>query len=84
LSSIDTNPISNAGAFRVASLPHSGNKETMSTKIDFIVYVKGKLNHEFAKLTTANDVQGAQNVQRFLGVPDQIHNGYFARIEPFF
>jgi hypothetical protein len=29
-------------------------KKTMSTKIDFIVYVKGKLNHAFAALTTAN------------------------------
>jgi hypothetical protein len=56
----------------------------MSTKIYFIVYLKAKLNHEFTKLTTAGNLQGAQNVQRFLGTNDHVHNGYFAKIEPFF
>jgi hypothetical protein len=56
----------------------------MSTKIDFIVYVKGKLNHALATLLAANDVPAAQNVQRFLGTPDQLHDGYFAQIEKSF
>jgi hypothetical protein len=54
------------------------------SKLNFIVYVKGLLNRDFATLTTANDTHGAQNVQRFLGTADHIHDGYFARIEPFF
>ena len=52
----------------------------MSTKIDFIVYVKGKLNHSLTTLIAANDVQGAQNVQRFLRTSDHIDDGYYSRI----
>jgi hypothetical protein len=57
---------------------------TLSSKIDFIVYVKGKLNLALTTLIAANDVPAAQNVQRFLGTPDHIHDGYFARIEKSF
>jgi hypothetical protein len=41
----------------------------LSSKTNFIVYVKGKLNHAFTTLIAANDVPAAQNVQRFLGTP---------------
>ena len=52
----------------------------LSTKIDFTVYLKGKLNNEFAKLTTGHtpNLEGAQNVQRLLGTNDHIHGGYFS------
>lgn len=46
----------------------------MSAKLNFIVYLKGKLNHQLATLLAANDQQGAQNVQRFLGTSDHIHD----------
>jgi CheY-like chemotaxis protein len=54
---------------------------TLSTKIDFTAFVKGKLNYALTTLIAANDIQAAQNVQRFLGTPDQIDDGYFASIE---
>jgi hypothetical protein len=53
----------------------------LSTKIDFTVFVKGKLNYALTTLIAANDIPSAQNVQRFLGAPDQIDDGYFAGIE---
>jgi hypothetical protein len=42
------------------------DKETiLSTKIDFTAFVKGKLNYALTTLIAANDIQAAQNVQRF-------------------
>jgi len=56
----------------------------LSTKIDFTVYVKGKLNHQLATLLAANDVESAQRVQRFLQTDDHVHSGTFAHVEPYF
>jgi hypothetical protein len=56
----------------------------MSSKIDFTVYIKGTLNRQLATLLAADDVQGAQNVQRFLRTSDHIHDGYFGSIAPAF
>jgi hypothetical protein len=49
------------------------------SKLNFIVYVKGKLNHSLTTLIAANDAQGAQNVQRFLRTSDHIDDGYYSR-----
>jgi hypothetical protein len=61
-------------------------KETMSTKIDCLVYLKSKLTHEFTKLTTGDipNLPAAQNIQRIVGTAENIGDGYFAIIEPLF
>ena len=59
----------------------------MSTKIDCIIYLKSKLEKEFAKLTTseAPDLPAtAQKLRRILLTADNVSDGYFAKIEPFF
>ena len=58
--------------------------ERMSTKIDFKVYVKGKLNHQLATLLAVNDLERAQRVQRILLSDDHIHSGTFSLFEPYF
>ena len=39
---------------------------TLSTKIDFTAFVKGKLNYALTTLIAAHDIQAAQNVHRVL------------------
>ena len=57
-----------------------------STKIDCLVYLKSKLNNEFAKLSTGETLNllAAQNIQRLAGTAEDISDGYLTIIEPLF
>ncbi len=58
----------------------------MSTKIDCVIYLKSKLENEFTKLSTGEtpDIPAAQRIRRLLLTADNISEGYFAKMEPFF
>jgi hypothetical protein len=58
----------------------------MSTKIDCIIYLKSKLESEFTKLATGEtpNLPAAQKVQSIALTAENISDGYFAKIEPFF
>jgi len=58
----------------------------MSTKIDCVIYLKSKLESEFTKLTTGEtpNLPAAQKVQLIVLTADNVSDGYFAKIEPFF
>jgi len=61
-------------------------KETMSTKIDCLTYLKSTLQIQFTKLTTGDspNLPAAQNIQRLMGTAHGIYDGFFAIIEPLF
>jgi len=48
--------------------------------------LKSKLNSEFTKLTTGEtpNLPAAQKVQRIVLTAENVSDGYFAKIEPFF
>ncbi|MGZ4965251.1 MAG: hypothetical protein ACXWC8_22065 [Limisphaerales bacterium] len=57
----------------------------MSTKIDCVIYLKSKLENEFTKLSTgAPDIPAAQRIQRIVLTAENVSDGYFAKLEPFF
>ena len=58
----------------------------MSTKIDCVIYLKSKLENEFKKLSTGEtpNIPAAQRIQRLVLTAENISDGYFAKIEPFF
>jgi hypothetical protein len=63
---------------------HQGN--SMSTKIDCLVYLKSTLENQFTKLTTGDspNLPAAQNVQRLVTTAHSIDDGFFAQIKPFY
>jgi hypothetical protein len=66
----------------------SGNPKgrILSTKIDCVVYLKSKLASEFTKLTSGPDqnIDAAQKVQRLFLSAENISDGYFAKIKPWY
>jgi hypothetical protein len=58
----------------------------MSTKIDCVIYLKSKLESEFTKLWTGKtpNIPAAQKIQRLVLTAENISDGYFAKIEPFY
>lgn len=53
----------------------------MSDKIDCLVYLKSKLQSELNKLSAGD---AAQNIQCLLGTANNISDGFFAKIAPFY
>jgi hypothetical protein len=56
------------------------------SKIDCLVYLKSTLENQFTKLTTGEspNLPAAQNVQRLIGTAENISDGFFAQISPFY
>jgi hypothetical protein len=80
-------PQAHGGNFRVSERRiYRPQKETMSTKIDCVLYLKSMLANAHIRLASgpATDLPAAQRVQRLVMTAESISDGYFAIIEPLF